>query len=332
VQQSSYSEINLSRKKEKTGWIIGANLLTDKLKEKPLSTVMLRNYQHTTLGGFIQNTWTPNKKFSFETGIRLDFVKPYGAVFLPRVSMLYKMNKDMSLRLGGGWGYKTPTVFNEESEKIQLKNVLPINEGITTYEKSTGVNFDINYRKRLGSIGITINQLFFYTQLNNPLLLQPINQELMFKNANGHIDTKGMETNIRLSYGDFKLFLGYTYADVMTHFNNTKKWLPLTPKHRLNNVLMYEKEDKIKIGIEAYYYNKQLLSDGTMGISYWICGAMAEKPWEHFSVFVNFENFLDVRQTRFDTIYAGPISNPVFRDIYAPVDGFVINGGVKIKW
>jgi iron complex outermembrane receptor protein len=58
---------------------------------------------------------------------------------------------------------------------------------------------------------------------------------------------------------------------------------------------------------------------------------MIEKPWKHFSIFTNFENFSDTRQTRFDTIYTGTITNPVFRDIYAPVDGSVLNGGFKIK-
>ena len=53
---------------------------------------------------------------------------------------------------------------------------------------------------------------------------------------------------------------------------------------------------------------------------------------EGFSIFLNFENFLDTRQTAFDTIYTGTIDNPQFRDIYAPVDGFVINGGVKLKF
>ncbi|MBL7736588.1 MAG: hypothetical protein JNL51_14100 [Chitinophagaceae bacterium] len=52
---------------------------------------------------------------------------------------------------------------------------------------------------------------------------------------------------------------------------------------------------------------------------------------EHVSFFINFENFSNTRQTRFDTIYTGPIDNPVFRDIYAPVDGFVVNGGIKVK-
>ena len=43
-----------------------------------------------------------------------------------------------------------------------------------------------------------------------------------------------------------------------------------------------------------------------------------------------YENFTDRRQTRFDTIYTGSISNPDFRDIYAPLDGFVMNAGIKL--
>ena len=58
---------------------------------------------------------------------------------------------------------------------------------------------------------------------------------------------------------------------------------------------------------------------------------MVEKLWENYSVFINFENFGDTRQTRFDTIYSGSINNPSFRDIYAPVDGFVVNNGFKIS-
>jgi iron complex outermembrane receptor protein len=73
------------------------------------------------------------------------------------------------------------------------------------------------------------------------------------------------------------------------------------------------------------------LSDGATGKDYWITGLMAEKLWKKFSLYINFENFTDTRQTRFDTIYTGTIDNPQFRDIYAPLDGFVMNGGIKLR-
>jgi iron complex outermembrane receptor protein len=140
-----------------------------------------------------------------------------------------------------------------------------------------------------------------------------------------------METNLRFTYSDFKLFIGYTYTDANTNFNDNKVWLPLTARHRLNNVLMYEKDEKWKLGLEAYYFSKQMLNDGSYGKSYWITGFMAERVWEKFSLFINFENFSNTRQSKFDTIYTGTIDNPVFKDIYAPVEGFVVNGGVKVR-
>ena len=105
----------------------------------------------------------------------------------------------------------------------------------------------------------------------------------------------------------------------------------MTARHRLNNVLMFEKEEKLKIGLEAYYFSPQRLSDGSTGRSYWIMGLMGEKVWAKFSVFANLENFTDTRQTKFGPIYTGSITNPTFRDIYAPVEGFVVNGGIKIR-
>ena len=59
---------------------------------------------------------------------------------------------------------------------------------------------------------------------------------------------------------------------------------------------------------------------------------MTEKMWEKFSLFLNFENFTDTRHSKFDTIYTGNISDPHFKDIYAPVEGFVMNGGIKLRF
>jgi iron complex outermembrane receptor protein len=332
LQQSTFSEATYSNTAEKAQWIVGANLLTDNFREDKQSSTTLRSYHYNTIGVFIQNTWTPTKQFSLETGLRGDYVKQYGFELLPRVSAMLRIIPQLTARLGGGLGYKTPTIFTEEAEKVQFQDILPINENTVSNERSAGGNFDVNYRTGIGGVSITINQMFFYTRLNNPLLLQAAGANgYQFVNANGHIDTKGAETNVRLTYGDFKLFLGYTYANVNTHFDGIKSWYPLTAKHRLNNVLMYEIEGKVKIGAEAYYFSPQKLNDGAMGKSYWTMGLMGEKYWKHFSVFINLENLTDTRQTKFDTIYTGPITNPTFRDIYAPVEGFVANGGIKIR-
>lgn len=330
LQQSTFSEATYNKEGEKMHWVAGLNYLTDHFSEDRRSTLLLRDYSYNTYGVFLQNTWSPVETFTLEAGLRGDYVKEFGFELLPRFSAMLKLTSALTLRLGGGSGYKTPTLFNEESERRQYANILPINESSVRNENSGGANFDVNYRASLGDVGFTINQLFFYTRLNHPLVLSSSANGSSFINADGHLDTKGMETNLRFTYSDFKLFIGYTYADVNTHYNNVKSWFPLTARHRLNNVLMYEKEENLKIGLEAYYFSKQKLSDG-IGRPYWTFGLMGEKLWEKFSVFINFENFTDTRQSEFDTIYTGTINDPMFRDIYAPVDGFVFNGGIKLK-
>lgn len=333
TQTATFTEASYTHSKEKSEWVTGVNIWTDNFKEKQMTAFPLRDYNQTTFGAFVQNSFKATDWLQLETGLRTDYVIDYGAVFLPRISALFQIANGLTSRIGGGFGYKTPTIFTEESERIQYQNVMPIDDNTNKLEKSYGANADINYRTNIGDDWtFSINHLFFYTYLDNPLLLQNIaTNTYQFINSSGYIHTKGTETNIKIGYDDFKLFLGYTFTDTRLIENGINTENPLTPKHRINSVLMYEIEDKWKIGLEAYYFSPQKLNDGTTGKDYVMCGFMAEKIWERFSLYINFENFLDTRQTRFDNIYTGTITNPVFKDIYAPLDGFVINGGIKFR-
>ncbi|WP_343303142.1 TonB-dependent receptor [Chitinophaga niabensis] len=331
-QWSSYTEVAYNRNGEKMDWVMGLNVYTDLFHEFPKDGSRKRDYEQYTIGGFVQNTWQASNWLALETGLRVDHVAEMGTVFLPRIAALFKITPELTSRIGGGLGYKTPTMFTEETERVQYREVESPATLPPVFERSYGGNFDVNYSTSLSDkVNLSINQLFFYTKIKDPLLLVLDNGHPTLRSAVGFIDTKGWETNVKVGFGDFKLFVGYTFTDAQLKDGLVKKDNPLTAKHRLNNVLMYELEEKWKIGLEAYYYSEQTLNDGAKGKPYWICGFMAEKLWEKFSLFINFENFLDARQTKFDTIYTGTVTNPVFRDIYAPLDGFVVNGGIKLN-
>ena len=60
---------------------------------------------------------------------------------------------------------------------------------------------------------------------------------------------------------------------------------------------------------------------------------MGELVLGRTSLFVNLENILDVRQTRYDPLLR-PNRAPDGRwtvDVWAPTDGFVANAGVRLK-
>lgn len=59
---------------------------------------------------------------------------------------------------------------------------------------------------------------------------------------------------------------------------------------------------------------------------------MIERKWSFRSIFINVEEILDVRQSCFEPLAGGTSAQPTFvTDIYAPTDGRIINGGIKLK-
>jgi iron complex outermembrane receptor protein len=332
TQRSSFSEASVTVSGERMEWIAGLNLWTDAFAQQDGEGGQDLGFSNATVGGFVQHLWNLHERWALETGFRLDRQSEYGLFALPRVSLLYEASERLTFRLGGGMGYKTPTAFSEEAERLHFRGIAPIASGLEA-ERSVGGNFDINHRMDLGEeLSVSTNVLLFYTQIDRPLVLAREGGAWAFGQPDGQIATKGLELNMKWSFHDLKLFVGYTHARVEQEAGGAATDFPLVARHRLNNVLMYEKHENFRIGLEAYYFSPQRLGDGTEGQAYWIAGLMGEKSFgERLSVFLNFENLLDARQTRFDTIFTGSLDSPQFRDIYAPVDGFVVNGGIKLR-
>ena len=333
-QLSSFSEVHLAGSAELMEWVVGLNLWTEKFDQDILSPSMALDFDTQTVGVFAQGTFSLSEFWSVEGGLRLDSTSEYGSLFLPRASLLYKPSAYTTLRIGGGSGYKEPTLFGEESEVIQYRGILPLEMEQLVAEESTGFNIDLNHEFGLaGGATLDINLLVFTTRVDNPLRLVEVGvEQFAYRQPDDFLETQGAELGVVWRWNDFKYFFGYTHADVQEHTATRVRMAPLMPKDRVNNVFVYEREDDFRIGLEAYYYGRQGLTDGSMARDFWIFGLMMEKTIdEDFSVFLNLENFSDTRQTRFGSIYTGSRLNPTFSDIFAPLDGSVINGGVKIR-
>ncbi|QKJ29258.1 TonB-dependent receptor [Mucilaginibacter mali] len=331
-QTSSYSEVNYVHKGNKASWVGGANLWTDHLTALPPYAAL--GYDLNTLGIFVQQTYKASNWLSVESGLRLDHNVPAannntnGLFLLPRVNFLCRISEQLTSRLGGGMGYKMPTIFNDQSEERGYGAIQPINIGMLKAERSAGVNADINYRGVVGDDAmVNINHLFFYTRVNDPLILQGST----FINAPGNLYTRGMETNAKILMDELGVYLGYTLTNTNRHYNSIVTPQSLTPKHRLNADVTYEIENCFRAGVEGFYNSSQYLDDGSTGRGYWTFGLLVQKMWKHLDIFINCENLTDQRQTRWGNIYKGTVTSPLFTDIYAPLDGVVVNMGVKIK-
>ena len=320
--------------------ITGLNLVYDNFKQSENGTANNQNAKSFTTGVYAQDTWDITEKVKLEYGARIDNVKFSNINYnknqtfvLPRISGLYKVNSQFSTRLSGGLGYKIPTIFTEQTETIQYQNVSPLNN--VSAEKSIGGTLDFNFKTKLADeLLFSINQMFFATQINKPLVLEIDSfNNFYFTNASKPTTSNGFETNIKFIFKEnFKFFGGYTFTNAKNTYLVTNQFIPLLPKNKVNLTLVYEKEDNFKMGLESYFTDKQSLYNGIQTPSFWEFGVSAQKTFGKVSLFVNFENISDERQSKYKRVVNPPNNNPTFDDIWNHTEGFVFNGGLKIKW
>jgi outer membrane receptor for ferrienterochelin and colicins len=336
ISTNSFTDLSLAFFKQKHTMIAGGNMLYEKFRQEISS---IQNTQSFTAGAYFQDTWDIMDKIKIESGVRSDYVwykninyNKSQTFLLPRISVLFKITNKLSSRIGGGMGYKLPTIFTEQTESMQYQKILPLLN--VHAEKSIGGTVDVNYKTNItNDLSFSINQLFFYTNIRKPLVLQADNLgNYYFANESRSVISKGFETNLKFIFKeDLKLFVGYTMNDAKATYLTADQFLPLLPKSKLNLTLMYEKDGNFKLGLESYFTGSQHLYNGNKTPSFWELGFMAQKNFNKISFFVNFENFTDERQSKYKTVVNAPHSNPSFDDIWNHTEGFVVNGGIKFK-
>jgi iron complex outermembrane receptor protein len=100
---------------------------------------------------------------------------------------------------------------------------------------------------------------------------------------------------------------------------------------------VYEREGEGRAGIEIYYTGSQVLDGNpyrTRSEPYLILGVLLERRFGRFRAFLNLENLTDTRQTRHDPVVL-PLTGPFGRrttDSWAPLEGRVFNGGVRVAF
>lgn len=334
-QLSYYTEMSYLKKLHHHTIVTGINFTGEKFDRHIPDDTHFENYYHTTAGLFIQDDWTISKKITAQPGFRLDHNSSYGSFALPRLSILYKIDHHFTSRLGGGLGYKAPSLFTNEIDERDYPNIYPPfpTDKPLEAERSQGLNWDINYKNVVNDWHITINQMFYITDIQHPQIFYPwFNNMILTTNATKPINTKGFETYVALNHDELEIYFGYTYTDARRLYDATHPYVSLIAKNKLATVVAYEFAEKCRAGIEASYTGKQYLDDNSTTKPYVFLATMVRYDIKNISLVLNCENLFDFRQTREENIVYGNISNPAFKQIWAPIDGRVINLSAKISW
>ena len=129
---------------------------------------------------------------------------------------------------------------------------------------------------------------------------------------------------------------GFTRATELDLDTGQRREVPLTPRQAGSLNASWE-AGWGRAGVEAYYTGRQALDDDPYrdrSRSYVLFGGLVERRVGRLSLFVNVENLADVRQTK-DAPLVLPARRPDGRwtvDAWAPLDGRVWNGGIRVAF
>ncbi|HEX8676033.1 MAG TPA: TonB-dependent receptor, partial [Segetibacter sp.] len=133
VDYSAFTDVSYVTNANKHALVLGGNFIYNRFNEKN-NTNSNRDNTSKTGGIYGQHTWDATDNLKLESGLRVDVANYSNSIYtnseifvLPRVSLLVKYSPQWSSRIGAGMGYKTPTLFTEQTERIQYQNVAQLN-------------------------------------------------------------------------------------------------------------------------------------------------------------------------------------------------------------
>jgi len=330
-QLAYYTEVSYLKKLARHDLVAGLNFNGEKFKKLLPDSTLIDNYNFFTVGLFVQDDWRLHRRVTLESGLRTDIHNEFGTFVLPRISLLFKLTNALTTRLGGGLGYKIPTIFHSEIDERDYRHLSFDKNPPVKAERSAGVNWDVNFKKKLGEVDLTINQSFYYTEINDPLVAVQQSGGIVYHTESKPIVTKGFETWIQIAYKGLEAYLGYTLTNTRKNYDPVQPFLELSARNKFASVISYEFSRRFRACIEAAYTGTQWLDNGTQTPSFPFVAGMVRYDIGRFSFVLNCENLLDYRQTKKESIVIPPLTNPRFKQIWAPIDGRVVNLSMKIN-
>ena len=334
--ETLFAEASLSGKSATTSWLGGLAIQRDAYRSK---TFPAFDYTHTVPALFAQVEHDLREGLTIAGSGRVDVHNTYGTRFSPRLSMLYRPGP-WTVRASVGRGFYAPTPFVEEIEAAGLSRLEPL-AGLKA-EVAQNASLEGGYARGPIEANITV----FASTIRDAVQLELADPgtatrppRVRLSNIPGDTRTRGAEMLLRYRWDEFSLTGNYVYVNATEPSPSAagRRHIPLTPHHTAGLVAMWEREDWGRVGLEAYYTGRQHLEDDpyrARSKRYVELGAMVERKFGRTSVFLNLENLLNVRQTKYAPLVL-PRRAPDGRwtvDAWAPTDGFVVNGGVRLKF
>jgi len=324
----SFGELSIRGSKGRSTWVVGAAAQRDAYRPRNVARFA---YTYVVPGVFAQGDLTVTSWLSLSASARADIHNQYGTFFSPRVSALLR-RAGWTSRWSVGQGFFAPTPLTEETEAAGLTRLVIPQPLIAERGRSATVDLT-------RSIGpLTITGTVFASNIDHPVY---VDRTTVYRilNLAAPRKNRGAELLATWRKAPFSATVSYSYVRATERDpTGPRADVQLTPRHSLGIVSMWEKEGIARFGLECYYTGEQRLENNpyrSTSRPYVSVGAMGERKLsKHVKLFLNLENLANVRQTRWDPIFLPhrSVDGRWTVDAWAPLDGRVINGGVRLAF
>jgi outer membrane receptor for ferrienterochelin and colicins len=202
-------------------------------------------------------------------------------------------------------------------------------------ERSRSASLDVG--RHIGHVAL--NGTFFGSEVRDPLMLRHLGDGTVeLFNAAEPTHTGGTDLLARFHEDAFHVTATYrhTRATELDSERDGRRVVPLTPRHAAGVVGMWEAEEAGRIGVELYYTGRELEANPyrTESLPYVILGFLAERRCGPARLFLNAENLLDARQTRWDPLLLPTLATESHwtTDVWAPLEGRTSKAGVRLEF
>jgi iron complex outermembrane receptor protein len=310
-------------------WVLGAAFQYDAYRGQDVSTF---DYTHSVPGVFAQDEVSLSDVLLISASARLDAHNEHGVFANPRLSALLRLDP-WTVRASGGTGYFAPTPFTEDVQSVGLASLEPLPSDLKA-EHARGVSLDVG--RELGDV--ELNATLFASIIEDPVLAVPTLGG-MFELVNAVEPTRawGTELLARYTREPIHATATYVYTRATELWQGSRRLVPYTPRQTAGAVVAWEEHERGRIGVELYFTGLQQTHDDpyrTQSRSHFILGVLVERRIGNARFFLNGENLLDTRHTRW-TPLVRPTQSPQGRwttNVWAPLEGRAFNGGVRLSF
>jgi iron complex outermembrane receptor protein len=334
VQRTGFGEISLTGTRGSHTWVVGGAVQADDYQGREVTRA---DYNISGAAVFAQDEFVAHPRLTLAGSVRVDGYSRRGGFVSPRASALVRAPGGWTVRASGGSGFFVARTVTEETEAA----------GLTPLS-----SFDISEPERALSGSLDANREFGPVEFNGTVFASRVTNTLRMRPAlagpapaydlvplSGPTRTTGVELLARIRRGAVSLTPTYTYvhATEPDPVTSVRGDVGYTPRHSAGFTAMWEREGVARVGFEAYFTGRQTLEHNPFRATspaYPYFGALVERQFGRLRAFVNFENFGNLRQTNTSSLVR-PTRNFDGRwtvDAWAPLEGFTVNGGVRVTF